>query len=333
MRYTFKHSILGGTFDHFHIGHEAFVSAPFNDSLHVTVGIVETPFSNAKSFSLTIESYEIRLQNLTNYLKSLGVLDRATIIPIHDIYGTTLTDKSIDAIYVTSSTKQNADLINEKRLAMEMPPLEIKVVPHVKTDDDQIVSSSLIRTGLINRSGHSYLKIFESDNNLVMPDSLRDQLQKPLGTVITDINNIITIVPPPTPIITVGDMVSMDLLKTGITPAICVVDFQTKRTDIDERITAKYFPTIHQTLQNPAGSINPQIADIYLQSFNIFQKTSNTQIIKVEGEEDLLTLPALLLSPLGSFVIYGIPNLGACILEVTPEIKSKINSFFYNLKK
>ncbi len=332
MQHKYVSTILGGTFDHFHIGHEAFVSAPFNDSLHVTIGIVESPFSNAKSFALAIESYAVRLQNLTNYLKGIGVFDRSTIIPIHDIYGTTLTGNNIEAIYVTSSTRQNAVLINEKRLTLGMPPLEIKEVPHVKADDGQIVSSSLIRSGIIDRSGHSYLKIFKSTKSLVMPESLRDQLREPLGIVISDYNSLPAHIPGSSLIVTVGDIVSMDLLKTGITPAICVVDFQTKRADIDKRITAKYFPIIHQTLQNPAGSINPQIADIYLQSFNIFQKTSTTQIIKVDGEEDLLTLPALLLSPLGSFVIYGIPNLGACVIEVTPEIKSKIKSFFYNLK-
>lgn len=327
MSYSYKSSILGGTFDHFHIGHEAFVSAPFNDSLNVTIGIVETPFSNAKSFSLTIESYEIRLQNLTNYLKDIGVHDRATIIPIHDIYGTTLTDKSIDAIYVTSSTKQNADLINEKRLTLNMSPLEMNVVPHVKTDDGQIVSSSLIRTGHIDRSGHSYLKIFKSNKVLVMPESLRDQLQKPLGPVITDLKNITTLTPPPTLFIAVGDVVSMDLIKAGIPLSICVVDFHTKRADIDESITTKYFPTIHQSLPNPRGTINRDIKGALLDSLDIYLNTKTSQIIKVDGEEDLLALPAILLAPLDSYVIYGLPDTGICLVKVTKDSKTLVEKY------
>lgn len=327
MNYTFNHSILGGTFDHFHIGHEAFVSAPFNDSLNVTIGIVESPFSNAKSFSTSIESYEVRLQNLTNYLKNIGVFDRTTIIPIHDIYGTTLTDKSIDAIYVTSSTEQNADLINEKRLTLNMSALEINVVPHVKAEDGQIVSSSLIRAGLINRSGHSFLKIFKSSNNLVMPENLRDQLKKPMGTIVSETKSILAHIPRSSLIVTVGDMVSMELIKDGITPSICVVDFCTKRTVIDERITAKYFPSIHQTLPNPHGAINPSIKDVLLDSLDNYLNTKTSQIIKVEGEEDLLALPAILLSPLDSYIIYGLPDTGICLVKVTPESKNLSEKF------
>lgn len=319
---TFIHSILGGTFDHFHVGHESFIKEAFIGSLHVTVGIVESPFSNAKSFSRAIESYEARLQNLTNYLKGIGVFDRTTIIPIHDMYGTTLTDKSIDAIYVTSSTKHNADLINERRLTLNMSPLEIEVVPHVKTDDGQIVSSSLIRAGLINRSGHSYLKIFESYKCFIMPDSSRDQLQKPLGKVITDLKNIMTIAPPSTLTIAVGDVVSMDLIHVGFSPTICLVDFRTKRQDIDKEIIAKYFPTIHQTFPNPAGTINPMVANVLSQSFENFQKTKTTQIIKVNGEEDLLALPAILLAPLDSYIFYGLPDTGICLVKVTKDSKS-----------
>lgn len=319
---TFNHSILGGTFDHFHVGHEAFVSAPFNDSLQVTVGIVESPFSNAKSFSLTIESYEVRLQNLTNYLKGIGVFDRTTIIPIHDIYGTTLTDKSIDAIYVTSSTMQNTDLINERRLTLNMLPLEIKVVPHVKADDGQIVSSSLIRAGHLDRSGHSYLQIFESHQTFILTESLKDQLRVSMGTVIKDLKNITTIIPPSTPIISVGDVVSIDLIHAGFSPTICLVDFRTKRQDIDKEIIAKYFHTIHQTLSNPAGTINPMIANFLMQSFENFQQSKNTQIIKINGEEDLLALPAILLSPLNSYVIYGLPDTGICLVKVTNESKT-----------
>jgi cytidyltransferase-like protein len=317
-----KHSILGGTFDHFHVGHESFIRSAFLSSDHVTIGIVESPFSNAKSYSNSIESYDLRIQNITAFLNKNGYSTRSTIIPIHDIYGTTLTDQSIKTIFVTSSTAQNADLINSKRATLGLSPLKIIVVPHVKADDGQIVSSSLIRAGLIDRSGHSYLKIFESNQTFILTDSLKSQLRLPMGPVIKDIKNITTIIPPSTPIITVGDVVSMDLNRAGFSPTICIVDFRTKRQDIDDEIIAKYFHTIHQTLSNPAGTINPMIAYMLMQSFENFQKSKNTQIIKINGEEDLLALPAILLSPLNSYVIYGLPDTGICLVKVTNESKT-----------
>ena len=322
MVYTFKHSILGGTFDHFHVGHEAFIKSAFLDSHHVTIGVVETPFSNAKSYSNSIESYDLRIKHLSAFLNKYGYSDRSTLIPIHDIYGTTLTDKSIDAIYVTSSTEQNAALINEKRLTLNMSALEIKVVPHVKADDGQIVSSSLIRAGHIDRTGHSYLKIFVSNKSLIMPESLRDQLQKPMGIVVSDTNSLLTHIPDSSLIIAVGDVISMDLIKADIPLSICVVDFRTKRTDIDKSITANYFPMIHQTLPNPHGNINPSIKNSFLDSLDNYLNTKTTQIIKVDGEEDLLALPAILISPLDSYVIYGLPDAGICLVKVTKDSKS-----------
>jgi len=46
----------------------------------------------------------------------------------------------------------------------------------------------------------------------------------------------------------------------------------------------------------------------------------------IKGEEDLLTLPAILLAPLGAIVIYGQKDVGAVVVEVTEEIKQKISN-------
>ena len=49
--------------------------------------------------------------------------------------------------------------------------------------------------------------------------------------------------------------------------------------------------------------------------------------IVVDGEEDLATLPAILYAPLGSVVIYGQPNEGSVLVNVTSEMKLKIDKF------
>ena len=43
----------------------------------------------------------------------------------------------------------------------------------------------------------------------------------------------------------------------------------------------------------------------------------------VEGEEDLLTLPSVAFSPLGSIVFYGQPNEGLVVIQVDDHIKNK----------
>ena len=49
--------------------------------------------------------------------------------------------------------------------------------------------------------------------------------------------------------------------------------------------------------------------------------------IIVDGEEDLATLPAILYAPLGSAVVYGQPNEGSVLVDVTPEKKLHIEEF------
>ena len=44
-------------------------------------------------------------------------------------------------------------------------------------------------------------------------------------------------------------------------------------------------------------------------------------VIKVDGEEDLAGVPAILLSPLGSIVLYGQPSVGLVLVEVTEKKK------------
>jgi uncharacterized protein (UPF0218 family) len=45
----------------------------------------------------------------------------------------------------------------------------------------------------------------------------------------------------------------------------------------------------------------------------------------VEGEEDLLTIVAVLYAPDGSFVVYGQPNEGIVVVKATPEKKDEAN--------
>ena len=49
--------------------------------------------------------------------------------------------------------------------------------------------------------------------------------------------------------------------------------------------------------------------------------------IYVEGEEDLATLPAVLLSPTGSMVAYGQPGEGVVLVEVDESKKKEFEEY------
>lgn len=324
MKYQFQHSVLGGTFDHFHVGHTKFVTTALAGAARVTIGLVKNPFSDIKLYPSSIEPYQLRKKALLTVLAKNSASSRASIIPLQDIFGTSLTDPTIDAIFVTQANHHNALMINNKRSILGLPPLAVQLVDYVLGDDDLVVNSGRIRAGLIDRLGHSYLKFLLQKPTHRLPESLRRKLQSPLGTVITNLDDLTQLLPPSPILITVGDITSLGLIKSGYHPSICIIDHHSRRQDIDPTTLMQYFPVSHQTIDNPAGTINPQFGPLLLTALSNSMQSNKTQIIKVDGEEDLLTLPTLLLSPLNSVVIYGQPKVGMCFVKVTQELKATI---------
>lgn len=72
-------------------------------------------------------------------------------------------------------------------------------------------------------------------------------------------------------------------------------------------------------MKNPAGMIVEE-------AWQIVQKAIESEepvVIKVDGEEDLLSLVAIIRAPLDGLVIYGIPERGMVINRVDDRIKEK----------
>jgi len=69
---------------------------------------------------------------------------------------------------------------------------------------------------------------------------------------------------------------------------------------------------------NPAGVIAKEVWPI------IEQAIKEEKNLFIKGEEDLLVIPAVLLSEEKTAVIYGLPEKGVCVIEVSPEIKKEL---------
>lgn len=317
MEYQYQRGVVGGTFDHLHLGHENLLKAALSQSKFLVIGIVEDVFATEKVFRDSLEPYPLRLAHLTDYLAKLGVKERVEVVPIHDLYGTTLTDRALAAIFVTAETAPNAEKINSGRAKLGLAPLAIEIVPYTLGDDNKIISSRRLREGHIDRAGHSYVKFFLQKSAYRLPDSLRARLQQPLGTIFPDLASAISTIPISAPVITVGDVTTLAFLASPHPPAVSVVDHRTRR----HSLSLDSFPPVSFSLDNPASTISPSFADVFLAALAANRKTGKTQIISVTGEEDLLALPALLLAPLGSFVVYGQHGLGLVVTEVTESVK------------
>jgi pantetheine-phosphate adenylyltransferase len=318
----FSHTIVGGTFDRFHLGHQKLLDVVFSHSENTTIGISTKALYKNKPFAAIIEPYEKRKEYVQGYIKQKNITEETKIISIEDIYGTTLEQKEIDAIFVTEENIKAAELINKKRKAINFPPLEIVIVPFVKGNDGEVISSERIRKGEIDRHGNSYQLLF-AETSLKLPQDLRTLLREPIGQVTQDLESVRS--DKTTAVIAVGDIVALTLFANHDQADISIVDFKTRRRELrgnDEVSLNALHPTL--SAKNIAGLIETEAVQTIKQAMETFLQDGTKQTLKIEGEEDLLTLPAILLAPLESLVIYGQYDRGAVIVKITEAKKREI---------
>lgn len=161
---------------------------------------------------------------------------------------------------------------------------------------------------------------------------LRRELKKPLGIVLRGttqdiVEQIRTLVAKGKPprIVTVGDRVSHDLASNSLQPDILIVDNKINRKTISP-ISATADQIL--TVKNPAGTITDQAWKAIIKA----TKSSRRTKIVVDGEEDLLALPAIIGAPERSLVLYGQPDEGVVVIEVTETMKQKVRKIVNAMK-
>jgi uncharacterized protein (UPF0218 family) len=130
----------------------------------------------------------------------------------------------------------------------------------------------------------------------------------------------------PQEIISVGDVVSKNLHASGFRPLITVIDNISLRTQSIEPTEAHGEKTVN--VKNPQGTITQEAATAIKQAI---ENDEHTHII-VDGEEDLLTLIAVLYAPQNSFVIYGQPHMGIVVVKVTSDRKAHAQELLNAMK-
>lgn len=130
-------------------------------------------------------------------------------------------------------------------------------------------------------------------------------------------------------IIVVGDVVSEAVLKSNVKPKITVIDYRTKRTRRHIAVSREYFTERHKII-NPPGMISLEALLLFR---NILTRR-NTQSILVEvlGEEDLLVLPAMMFSPNNTVIIYGQPDWGLVLIEIDSIMRKTALNFWILFK-
>ncbi len=294
----------GGTFDLFHVGHKYFLEKVFEYGENVLIGLTSDYYVSVNKPGLNIASFAIRKTAIENFLQEKNLLEKAKIVSINDIYGPLLdSELLVLALAVTAESRNTASLINKKRQEKGLPVLEIIEIMQKSDEEHNVLSSTRIRQGEIDASGR-----------LLLPLSVRSKLQVLWGDLveIPDDSN-------PHKIITVGDATTKNFVKKGIIPKLSVIDHKIERKETKDKIdfgnTATFFPFV-----NPAGAINNK-AFMHIEEL---LKKENPCVLEVDGEEDLLVLPAILAAPVGFYIYYGQPHEGLVRITVNEEIKTKV---------
>lgn len=322
-----KHKFIacGGTFDLFHKGHKEFLRFAVSQGEKVLIGITSDKYiKNSK----LIEPYEERKMQVEEFLRSEKCLDRTEIIPIDDVYGPTLNkDLVIDTIVVTNDSQEGAQQINNKRKESGLQEVAVVVAPLIVGEDGQIISSSRIRQGEIDREGKLYIRPEFLSSLLFLPEYLRQELKNPLGNLVTNHKALFQQLDP-AKTITVGDVVTKLGNDVLFRQVVSVVDFVVQREKQYISVEELGFSGNEEvlTVTNPAGFITPQLFQAVQEVFREINKKPRF-VICVEGEEDLAVLPVLLVAPLGFVVLYGQPHEGVVQIFVTEESKNKARYF------
>jgi uncharacterized protein (UPF0218 family) len=106
-------------------------------------------------------------------------------------------------------------------------------------------------------------------------------------------------------VITVGDYCS-HLLDSDIK----IFDKKVQRQAFDQKHGCSL------NVKNPAGTIQKEVWEV------VKKAIENKENVCVDGEEDLLAIPALLLAKPKTLVVYGYPKQGICLLEANLKNKT-----------
>ena len=316
----FKFCVLGGTFDHIHIGHKTLINTALIFSENILVCITSDDYVRTlrKIAEDRIEPYEIRKKHVVKFVEDLGALNKIHVCTLEDPYSPAVTSnfaENLDAIAVSEDPEVLARTfkLNKLREKHGLQPLTILRIPLLRDPYGKVISSTRYRL-------NDYFPP-PRPPKLKLSRNIIDEVRKPKGETINSPQEL----PDPESfrkkgIVVIGDVAFQNLSKYNYPISVAIVDFRVRRKQINYTIlyTADFesrlldAPPIIPVLNAP-GVISTQSWFVVLLAY-VQKKPS---IIGVYGEEDLLGFPATLLAPNGSLVIYGDPFRNKLVYFVT----------------
>lgn len=332
-QFSYQLVATGGTFDRFHKGHAALLNKAFEVGKKVIIGVTsdEMVARENKILKETILPYKQRVSEMLSFLKSQGFFGREIIEKLDDPFGPTVFNNQIQAVICTRETRKKAVAINKERKKINNSPLKIIECPFISSPDRYHISSTRIRLGQIDREG-SILSRFSIGTRL--PPLLRGYLSHPIDKLYICVREVFNEAKKPVMLVAIGDFVNQELHKLGKKPDLSIIDLKINRKKIDLPAFRFVFDFV---VRNQAGTVSPSLIQTLKKAVKIFLLTKKSLSIRIIGEEDLAVLPAILILPLQSVIIYGQPaknrlSAGVVKVDVTEEKKKWVLTILRRFK-
>lgn len=303
--HKYKKIGLGGTFDHFHKGHQAFLLFASELAEHLVIGITTPEMITHKKYFSQIEEYEVRAEAVRSFTKNF--FNKVDVIPLTDPYGPTLVGSNVEALAATTATKSGAEAVNTKRNELGLSQLPIHICELENDENGDPLASERIRKGVVNRLGKVYANVFKSSLSLSAEQKVF--FSKPQGNIVNS----------PTPAenyFVVGDTCLETFQKNNWPYQIGVVDFMKQRKEYQPHLVATNDAL---TVKNKPGEISTEVISA-LQN----QLSQSKAHLVIEGEEDLAAVALVLLAPLNSHIYYGQPNVGMIEMIASETKKEEV---------
>lgn len=126
--------------------------------------------------------------------------------------------------------------------------------------------------------------------------------------------------------IAIGDVVTRNISRYDSRPDVSVIDLKTQRepTTFEADLAEHY--DISLRCRNPPGSLTAEAWGSVALAI-LLALSGKHVLVVVDGEEDLLAIPAVLTAPERSLIVYGLRDEALVALPVTRYLKESLRRF------
>ncbi|BAJ50297.1 conserved hypothetical protein [Candidatus Caldarchaeum subterraneum] len=151
---------------------------------------------------------------------------------------------------------------------------------------------------------------------IVFTEDMKNRVRKPLGELRHGDLNYSPELAQAKPLVVVGDYTFRRMIEAGLRPDVVVVDAKVMRNAAEMPRLEGYEVT---RVRNMAGVIEPEAAEAVMSAVK-----KGRGAVFVDGEEDLLALPAIHALPDGGVVVYGQPRQGYVVVKASVKVKKLV---------